>query len=446
MTNIQDKHIDAFLTLFQNFEGGLNGEKGHSMHEWRRKAILRLKDLRFPTRRDEDWKYTPVTKVVSPTYSINPEAELSKEQLEKFKIKGLNAAVLTFVNGQLRKDLSDMDQLPEGLQLMPMSEALDHSEYRKNVEELYISATQETEDPFLAMNAAFSKENLFISVPANTEVTKPLHLLHINTPQESPFFYNPQKLIHVERGGKMVLVESFSDLEENDSRAEYFNNMQNVIHLKANAQMEHYKLQSESTWASHLNNTSIYQGRDSIYSNYSLDLGGLWVRNNLNGYQKGENATTNFYGAFLGKGNQHIDSHTLVDHAIPHCQSNELYKGILDDKARGVFNGKVMVHKDAQKTNAFQQNSSLLLSDKAVMDAKPQLEIFADDVKCSHGATIGHLDQSSVFFLRTRGISEKRAREMLQEAFLLEVVANMPEESLRSYATDWISDKLSSEQ
>ncbi len=155
--------------------------------------------------------------------------------------------------------------------------------------------------------------------------------------------------------------------------------------------------------------------------------------------------TTNFYGAFLGKGNQHIDAHTLVDHAIPHCQSNELYKGILDDKAHGVFNGKVMVHKDAQKTNAFQQNSSLLLSEKAVMDAKPQLEIFADDVKCSHGATIGHLDESSVFFLRTRGVSEKRAKEMLQEAFLLEVIQNMPDEKLRAYASECISEKLASE-
>lgn len=445
MTNIQDKHIDRFLTLFQHFEGGLNGEKGHPMHEWRRKAIDRLKDLRFPTRRDEEWKYTPVSRVVSPTYSINPKAELSKEQLKKFKIKGLNAAVLTFVNGQLREDLSDLDRLPDGLQLMPMSEALDHKDYQEIVKELYLSSTEKTDDPFLVMNAAFSMESMFIYVPANTNVAQALHILHINTPEEHPYFYNPQKLIHIERGGKMILVESFNDLDENDAKAEYFNNMHNVIHLKGNAQMDHYKLQRESTLASHLNNTSVYQDRDSVYSNYQLDLGGLWVRNNLNAYHKGENVTTNFYGAFLGKGNQHIDAHTLVDHATPHCQSNELYKGILDDKAHGVFNGKVMVHKDAQKTNAFQQNSSLLLSEKAVMDAKPQLEIFADDVKCSHGATIGHLDESSVFFLRTRGINAKRAKEMLQEAFLLDVIDNMTDESLRTYASEWIAEKLASE-
>ena len=445
MTNIQDKHIDRFLTLFQSFEGALNGEKGHPMHEWRRKAIHRLKDLSFPTRRHEEWKYTPVTKVVSPTYSVNPNSELSEKQLEQFKIDDLNAAVLVFVNGQLRKDLSDLDQLPQGLQLMPMSEALDHPDYQDIVKELYISSTEKTEDPFLAMNAAFSKENMFIYVPANTHVTQALHILHINTPEELPYFYNPQKLIHLGKGSKMVLVESYNDLGEGDTKSEYFNNMQNVIHLKGNAQMDHYKLQRESTRSSHLNNTSIYQDRDSVYSNYQLDLGGLWVRNNLNAYHKGENVTTNFYGAFLGKGNQHMDAHTLVDHAIPHCQSNELYKGILDDKAHGVFNGKVMVHKDAQKTNAFQQNSSLLLSEKAVMDAKPQLEIFADDVKCSHGATIGHLDESSVFFLRTRGINEKRAKEMLQEAFLLEVIENMPNESLRAYASKWIAEKLASE-
>lgn len=444
MTNTQDKNIDRFLTLFQHFEGALNGEKGHPMHEWRRKAIHRLKDLRFPTRRDEEWKYTPVTRVVSPNYAINPQADLSKEQVDQFKIDGLNAAVLIFVNGQLRKDLSDLDNLPEGLQLMPMSEALDSPDYQEIVKELYLSSTEKTEDPFLVMNAAFSRENLFLHVPANTEVSQALHLLHINTPQEHPYFYNPQKLIHVERGSKMVLVESFNNLEENGDQAEYFNNMQNVIHLEGNAQMDHYKLQRESTGASHLNNTSVYQDRDSVYSNYQLDLGGLWVRNNLNAYHKGENVTTNFYGALMGKDNQHLDAHTLVDHAIPHCQSNELYKGILDDKAHGVFNGKVLVHKDAQKTNAFQQNSSLLLSEKAVMDAKPQLEIFADDVKCSHGATIGHLDESSVFFLRTRGIDIKRAKEMLQQAFLLEVIEKMPDVSLRNYASERIAEKLAS--
>ncbi len=437
--NATDKHINKFLTLFHTFENSLNGEKSKPFHEWRRTAIDRLQQLSFPRRKDEEWKYTPVTRIVSPTYSVPPQAKLTKEQLEQTQVKNLDALRLVFVNGQFQPEISDAQSLPQGIQMLPMSEASNQKGFRSLIEELLIDTTENGEDPFVTLNTAFSKDSLLFHVDRNAVIDHPIHLVNINTREDQAFFVNPQKLFYIESGAQVTFIESY---QSTDPEAVYFNNVVNRVHVGANAKMHHYRLQTESPSAFQINNTDIYQGRDSVYSHYNVDLGGRMIRNNLNAFHQGENVTSNFYGGFMGRNEQHIDSHTLVDHRVPNCQSNELYKGILTDKARGVFNGKVIVHKDAQKTNAFQQNSSLLLSDHAVMDAKPQLEIFADDVKCSHGATIGQLDEESVFYLRSRGLTDQKARETLQTAFLLEVMDLVPDPALREHMGQLITNKL----
>lgn len=437
--NTTDKHISKFLTLFHTFESSLNGEKALPFHEWRRTAIDRLQHLSFPKRKDEEWKYTPVTRIVSPGYAIAPKTDPTPDQLKATTIKNLDAIRLVFINGQFRSEFSDDDKLPDGIQMHPMSEAFKKSEFRPFIEELLIDTTENGEDPFVTMNTAFSKDSLFVHVDRNAEISKPIHFVNLNTKEDDPFFVNPQKLFYIETGAKATFIESYQPTEP---EAEYLNNVVNRYYVKDNAQVHHYRLQTESRSAFQINNTDIFQERDSVYSHYNVDLGGRMIRNNLNAYHKGQNITSNFYGGFMGRDQQHIDSHTLVDHRVPHCQSNELYKGILTDRARGVFNGKVVVHKNAQKTNAFQQNSSLLLSDRAIMDAKPQLEIFADDVKCSHGATIGQLDEESVFYLRSRGLTDQKAREALQSAFLLEIMDLVPHEALREHMGDLIIKKL----
>jgi len=290
------------------------------------------------------------------------------------------------------------------------------------------------------MNRAFAKHGFLIETEANTSEEIPFHFIYINTKGNESHFTHPQLFVNASRSSHLTIIESY---HSTDQEAVYFNNAANCIHVGKNAKVDHYRLQYESKSAYQINNTIVSQERDSEYSNYAADLGGKIVRNNLSSELLDSGTQTNYYGVYLGLNKQHIDNQTFIDHAMPHCQSNELYKGILTDKARGVFNGKVLVRQDAQKTNAFQQNSSLVLSNDAVMDAKPQLEIYADDVKCSHGATIGQLDENSVFYLKSRGLNDEAAKNLLQKAFLGEVVSEFKIEAIRRSVLSKIEDKLS---
>ncbi len=422
-TIAEDRFIDTkqwFTTLFGLYENTLNGRKSRPFHSLRRAAIERIGELNFPTRRDEDWKYTSVTRLLQPKYK-DPEVErLNAAQIEPFHFEGLEGNVLVFVNGHYDASLSTRRPLPEGVALLSMEEAMESDEYRPMVEQYLNQWARQEDNPFVVLNTAFARDGVFIHVPKGVAVTEPIHLLNVTVPGADPLLISPQSLVIAERNSELTLLDTFHALEREGEP--YFTNAVNCFVVKEGANLRHYKLQQESTTGYQINNTLAYQDKDSTYSNLAVDLGGKVVRNNLSAILKESGTTTNMYAAFLGNGEQHIDHQTFMDHAVPHCQSNELYKGILTDRARGVFNGKVMVRPDAQKTNAFQQNSTLVLSDTAVMDTKPQLEIFADDVRCSHGATIGQLDEDSVFYLRSRGLSDKEARTLLQQAFLREVL------------------------
>lgn len=432
---------DWFREQFLAYQNLLNGHSGHPLAQLRQAAFDEFETQNFPTRYDEDWKYSgaPLRRMLNEQYQEGQSVKIPANAIGKLGFDELDALTLVFVNGVYQEELSNYMPFPEGLVLTAVSKAIEDSENAAWIKQQVAQSGGTGNNTFLTLNRAFGQQGLFIKVARNTHIERPIHCIYLNTKGHTPHYTQPQHFIWAASGSNVTLIESHHSL---DSDTAYFTNVANWVDVGANAHVHHYKLQTESTQAVHVNNTIVRQDRDSVYSAYGLDLGGKTVRNNLSTELLNSGTETNLYGVYLGTGQQHIDNQTFIDHAVPHCQSNELYKGIMADYARGVFNGKVLVRQDAQKTNAFQQNSSLVLSPNAVMDAKPQLEIYADDVRCSHGATIGQLDESSVFYLRSRGLPEDKARGLLQQAFVGEVVENFKLEALRDWSHTRINDKL----
>lgn len=414
-----------------------------ALAQFRQAGFDALHQAAFPTRADEDWKYSgsPVGRMLEThAFTVGTAPALDAQDVQAFFIPDLEVVRLVFVNGHLQPQWSDMDALPQGLTLLPMAEALEDAARRTEIEAETAYTGGTAQNAFLPLNRSMATQGVYLRAARNAAIDKPVHCVYISTPTGTPHSSYPQHVLHAETGSTLTLIESY---HATDAAAPYFTNAASWVHVAANAHVHHYRLQTEGTAALQVNSIQVRQHRDSTYSAYTLDLGGHVVRNNLGTCHFGTNLETNYYGVYFGTGQQHIDNQTFIDHAQPHGQSNELYKGILTDYARGVFNGKVMVRQDAQKTNAYQQNSSLVLSNNAIMDAKPQLEIFADDVRCSHGATIGQLDEGSVFYLRSRGIPEAAARGILQEAFLKEAIEKMPHEPVRLWAFERLGEKFS---
>ena len=441
---LQDQNTatkDWYKQLFQTYRQHLNGHSNHPLAQFRLAAYEQLDGEAFPTRRDEDWKYSgaPVSRMLDTHFQEAPAVAFDAEAIAAFQIPNLDAATFVFVNGILQRELSDFDRIPEGVVLTTVATALEDDDKRQWMEQQVAHAGGTGRNTFLPLNRAFAQHGLYIEANANAQVDLPIHCLYLNTATEQAHQSNPQMFIRSNKGSNLSVIETYQATEDADT---YFTNTANWVGVEGNARLHHYTLQFEGAQALQVNNTLVQQGRDSVYSSYRLDLGGKVVRNNLSTTLLNSNTETNYYGVYFGNKQQHIDNQTYIDHAVPHCQSNELYKGILADYARGVFNGKVMVRQDAQKTNAFQQNSSLVLSPNAIMDAKPQLEMYADDVRCSHGATIGQMDEKSIFYLRSRGIPEAQARHLLQQAFVAEVIEAMPNDAVREWALSKLAAKF----
>ena len=438
----QDRYAEEkqkFRSLFDKTKAA-NQQPAHPLDEYRQRAIARAEQLDFPTRRWEDWKYTSVNRLLQPDYEIGQLVDVDPEVISTFMPEELNAHLIVFINGQYSEQLSKAGELPAGMTVMSLQQAMDSDRFGAIAREQLDHIIDGQEHIFTALNMAFSQHSLFLHSDKNVVCEKPIYILHLSANEETPVLNSHMNIAVAETGSQFTYLEG--QFEAPGATGTYFNNIFNRVQVKANAHVHHYCLRQEGENGYLINKVDAEQDRDSTFSNYAVDIGGRLARNDLNTLHKGSNLTTNYYGIYFGKEKQHIDTHTLIDHAEPHCQSNELYKGIVTDSARGVFNGKVMVRKDAQKTNAFQQSSSLVLSNKAQMDSKPQLEIFADDVKCSHGATIGQLDETSVFYLRSRGLNDTEARTMLQHAFIAEVLDYFPHDSIREYAEMLINHKF----
>lgn len=379
----------------------------------REQAFVEFEKLGFPTTKNEEWKYLNLKPVIEKTYATNVEGNLQEVNslLDKHIIKSFKANRLVFVNGKYQPQLSTILETDAEIIITSMANAqLKHSDlFLKH----YGKYANQTEMALNALNGALYTDGLFLYVPQNKTTAFPVSCIFVTDTTKQPVFAMPRNLILVEQNASLTLIESYYHTGATPS----FTNVVNEVYVGTNANLEHYKIQREAGETYQNNFTQIFQEANTNINHVTLTLNGQLVRNNLHFYMNGENCNSLLYGLYIPSGTQIVDNHSRVDHAKPNCFSDEKYKGILKDKSTAVFNGKIIVHLDAQKTNAYQRNQNVLLSDEATVNTKPQLEIFADDVKCTHGATIGQLDEEPMFYLRSRGIPEDAARKMLLNAF-----------------------------
>lgn len=399
-------------------------------------AIQRFRELGFPTTKNEEWKYTNVVPILNNSFSLpSPSFRLKKEDIQPLLLTGKDSIVLVFENGYLNKELSSMEGIPKGVIIESLAAMHQHERVKMHLGK-YAPMKQES---FVALNTAFIFDGAFIYLPANTRVEKPVHLLYINDSREHATVVYPRNLIVAEKDASCRVAVTYHTL--GNVNPAFTNSVTEVV-AGPTTNVELVKIQNENNSTYHISHTEAIQERDSVFNISTITLGGQMVRNNLHIVLNDVNCVAHLYGLYITDGNQLVDNHTLVDHAKPNCESNELYKGVLGGKSQGVFNGKVFVRQDAQKTNAYQSNKNILLSDEATMNTKPQLEIFADDVKCSHGATTGQLDAEALFYLRSRGIGESEAKAFLNIAFAADVIKNISLESLRDRLMPLIERKL----
>jgi Fe-S cluster assembly protein SufD len=439
----QEKDIkDRFSAMFETYEGSLNGSQANPMKLLRHKAMEKLNLSDFPNRKSEDWKYTAVSPILKPNYVVPemPEDATIPTKLTN-PIELESSIQILFVNGHYIDEHTKKYDLPDGVFVGTLEEAIKNEAFKITIQNRLERQIQEPQNAFELLNMAFGKNGIFIRVDKNIQLVKPIEIVYLNTRSKESYFTHPQIIVYAEKGSSCKIIERY---ESADSEKEYLSNALLLFEIGQNARIDFVKIQRESNKAFHIHQISTNQHQDSRFHSYIIDTGGNMVRNTHATYLRGENTETHLLGNYIATGDQSIDNQTFIDHAIPNCYSNELYKGIAADRGKAVFNGKILVRQDAQKTNAFQQNASLVLSPFAVIDAKPQLEIFADDVKCSHGATIGQLDEDSVFYLRSRGLSENASRRMLQKAFVDEVVDHLAFEEVQPFAHTLIDEKLSS--
>jgi Fe-S cluster assembly protein SufD len=438
-----------YFANFEALEKYLNGKANSRIHSIRQAAISRFAEEGFPTTRNEDWKFTDVSvlsklrfqPVFSPgTAGRDGVQALALERCFPLFEKRILWNRLTFINGRFSKDLSSISSLPQGVKIKSLAEAM--REDQDLVERYLAQYARLEENAFTALSAAFLLDGAFVYVPRGTFLQAPIHLVFLSTDLGSEFVSHPRNLIIVEDNGEAAVIESHAGVGENT----YFTNAVTEIVLGENAVVEYERVQCESRRAYHVGTTHVQQDRNSNFISSSMSLGGSLVRHNVTAVLNGEGAESTLNGLYLSAGEQHIDNHTTIDHAKPHCTSHELYKGILGGKSRGVFNGKILVRKGAQKTDAKQTNKNLVLSDDASIDTKPQLEIFADDVKCTHGATIGQLDKDALFYLRSRGLGIGPARDILIGAFASDVINRIKIEPLRELMHQMLHQRLDQER
>jgi Fe-S cluster assembly protein SufD len=428
---------DRFVAAFERLEGHtLNGSNAR-IQGLRKEAIQSFSMLGIPTRKSEAWKYTNIEKALRHDYKIQPAFKTAVQpfDVERFLIPGLDAYLVVLVNGRYNEELSRTGNLPEGVMISGFARA---AETHAQVVDAHFARYADIHtEPLVALNTAFTQDGLFIYVPKGTEVERPVHILNLVQADEDVLL-QPRNLVIVEEASSLRLIETLHTA----GAAKTLTNAVTELRAGPYARTELYKLQDGGAAASLIDSVQVYQEASSNCSVYTFTFSGNLVRNNLSFLPDAEHCESHLFGLFLGKGQMHVDNHTLVDHAMPNCFSNELYKGVLDDESTGVFNGKVYVRRDAQKTNAYQSNKAIVLTESAKMYSKPELEIYADDVKCSHGATTGQLDPEAVFYLRSRGLSEPHARAMLLLAFARDVLENVKLEPLREYLDEAVHSRF----
>jgi Fe-S cluster assembly protein SufD len=386
----------------------------------------------IPTRKHEEYKYTRVDLMLKGEFNFSTNKNGSDEQIEHLKFLK-EAYVVVIENGVFVEGLSNLQQLPEGLTICSLVDA--EKSNSPVFEKHYGQYADIKADPFIALNTAMTKDGVFIHIAKNAIIEKPIHVIHVSTSSENTIIH-PRNLIVIDENAQAKIIESFETVA---STAKTVSNALTEIVVDKHAIVDHYQIQDKKELGYLVNTTQVIQQRQSVFSTHTFTLSGSLVRNNLTLVLDDEHIESHLNGLYLTDGNQVVDNHTVVDHRKPNCNSNELYKGIIEGKSTATFNGKIFVRKDAQKTNAFQSNKNILLSQAGTINTKPQLEIYADDVKCSHGSTTGKLDEAKIFYLRARGISIANAKKLLMHAFASEVVNTIKIEALREYVEGKIS-------
>jgi len=431
------KGAELFLEKFRRFES--ERQQPAWLLPLRKAGMARFAELGFPTVHEEDWRFTNVAPLAKLPFKLtagSTDEHTARAALEKYVFTHLPGSRLVFVNGHFNTVLSSVGKLPDGVKVTSLATALatDSAFIKKQLGQL----AQTDDNSFAALNQAFFLDGGFVHIPANQAVEEPIQLIFISTAKHNGDTIQPRNLIIAEAGSKATVIESYLAADH----AAYFTNAVTEIVAGDNAALEHVKFQDEAPDAFHLATIAGNLGRASNVNVHSFALGAKLSRTNIRTKLAGEGLECILNGLYLTRGEQLADHHMIVEHAQPHCASHEYFNGILDDKSKGVFHGRIYVHPVAQKTDAKQTNKNLLLSDDATADTKPQLEIYADDVKCTHGATVGQLNEEAIFYLRARGLGKGTARRMLIHAFAGEIIARVKHDAVREELDKVIWDRL----
>lgn len=439
-----------YLESFIEFERLAAGRELPWLRHLRREAFARFCEVDFPTTHDEDWRFTPVSAISNTTFRLTQDCRLMPDlrllpddqptvsplQLIPWRMEGAGCQ-LVFLNGHFAPELSLLNQPRDGVTVASLANELDRN---SNSLEMHLGRyLDQQRDSFSALNTAFLQDGAYVHIRRGVIVEEPICLLFVSTLDDaSPIMSHPRNLILMDEDSQATFVEEYVSLGSGTA----FCNAVTELVAADNTVLSHYRIEREQPGTFNISTLRIQQARSANVASHSVLLGGALVRNNVHPVLAGEGGECLINGLFLGSDHQHIDNYMLVEHASPHCGSRQFYNGILDGHAHGVFHGRIIVHKDAQKTDAKQTNRNLLLSDDAQIDTKPQLEIHADDVKCTHGATIGQIDEEALFYLRSRGISEVSARNLLLRAFAGECIARMKEGPVRKHVESLVNQHV----
>ncbi|UPQ80435.1 Fe-S cluster assembly protein SufD [Flavobacterium azooxidireducens] len=429
--DLKEKLVSSFMAFEERID--VTAE----LHDIRTSAIKNFENKGFPTKKEEAWKYTSLNTVLKNDFSVFPKRENSIEfkDVKKFFLHEIDTYKLVFIDGKFSSFMSSTTH--EGIDVCLLSSVLTKPKY-KMVLDTYFNQIASKDESLTTLNTAFAQEGAFINIPKSKVADKPIEIIHFSTGVESALMVQPRNLIIVGENAHVQIIERHQSLNSNP----VLTNSVTEIFAQKRAIVDYYKIQNDEQTANLIDNTYISQKQESRVAVHTFSFGGNITRNNLNFYHFGERIDSTLKGITIIGDKQHVDHYTLVNHATPNCESHQNYKTILGGSSTGVFNGKIFVEKEAQKTDAFQQNNNILLSDKATINAKPQLEIFADDVKCSHGCTIGQLDESAMFYMQQRGIPKKEAKALLLYAFSNEVIESIKIPELKQRITKIIAMKL----
>jgi len=433
-TQAPERYLEAFDEFNQRSATQLGWLKA-----LRQEGFARFAEAGFPTTHDEDWRFTNVAAIAQTAFQLAPAAQVNASDLEAFRTSGF-ACQLVFVNGRFVRDLSSVPSY-KGVSVRSLAEELrtNAAAVQAHLGE-YLNFKR---DAFAALNSAFIEDGAYVHVPRGIVVDQPIYMLFVSAPGAGPMMEHPRNLIVVEENSQATIVEDYVSLAKSGAGASFSNTVTELV-AGENAVVSHYMIVRQADDSFNVSTLRIQQARSSNVATHSLLLSGALVRNNVHPVLAGEGAECLINGLFMANGRQHMDNYMLVEHASPHCNSRQFYNGVLNGHGHGVFHGRIIVHKDAQKTDAKQTNRNLLLSDEAQIDTKPQLEIYADDVKCTHGATIGQVEENALFYLRSRGLDEASAKHLLLLAFANECLDRMNSDQVRNHlerlVTEWLPE------